>query len=589
LLVRSMVGLLLVASATVAAAQEMRGSEMRSPKITRALVDWSAATAKLGEIEAPAAAPAALAHLNEASATLFPNIAASPVPVLLPFDAENVLRDRAAGKTEHTAADYMIGFARPPFFQAGPGGYDAAFSIFARDLPDLGLSFSQRIEVQISGSALLYELDEPSGMTGFPANGLETEIPGLRRLFLENVVRYTFVRYGVPYVVAMECFDGGARYRKISCRNADKIAARFLKALQVAGGTPHEPTSAPEPKTIDRPEALSTVFTFHAPGDLLPGTGMKGNGGRGDRTVYSRMRFPIADAPAYANSQSFMNWGDCDQTGRVGMGRRGNAAAYRCRVNGLPLVADESAAGNYSYPWRDNFCEHRYFFVGDCPGGLGHQGQDIRPSSCKQRSVGANRCEPYYHDVVAVRDGIVLRVPGQFSVHVVVNAPDERVRFRYLHMSPKQLDQAGILSGRVVREGEVIGKVGNFFRSERATTYHLHFDLQVPTKYGWVFVNPYMTLVASYERLIRGRGQEIKDEIQDHVRDEAKDEQPPTAVLPVQTVSAPVPAAVPKPAQEPPALPGSAVNPNESDVESDANKRVAPETTRDEQSTPDEP
>src|SRR5262249_52475716 len=45
---------------------------------------------------------------------------------------------------------------------------------------------------------------------------------------------------------------------------------------------------------------------------------------------------------------------------------------------------------------------------------------------------------------------------------------------------------------------------------ERATTYHLHFDLQVPTSQGWVFVNPYMTLVAAYERLIRGRGQEIR-------------------------------------------------------------------------------
>ena len=36
--------------------------------------------------------------------------------------------------------------------------------------------------------------------------------------------------------------------------------------------------------------------------------------------------------------------------------------------------------------------------------------------------------------------------------------------------------------------------------------------MQVPTKYGWVFVNPYMTLVAAYERLIGGRGTQIKEE-----------------------------------------------------------------------------
>src|SRR5262249_38783344 len=84
--------------------------------------------------------------------------------------------------------------------------------------------------------------------------------------------------------------------------------------------------------------------------------------------------------------------------------------------------------------------------------------------------------------------------------------------FRYLHMFPKHLDQDGILSGRAVHEGEVIGKVGNYFRRERATTYHLHFDMQVPTKYGWVFVNPYMSLVAAYERQIQGRGQELQSD-----------------------------------------------------------------------------
>ena len=115
--------------------------------------------------------------------------------------------------------------------------------------------------------------------------------------------------------------------------------------------------------------------------------------------------------------------------------------------------------------------------------------------------------------MVAVRDGAVLRAPRQEALYIVVNAPNERIRFRYLHMQPKQFDADGMVSGRLVREGEVIGKVGNFFKRERATTYHLHFDVQVPTKYGWVFVNPYMTLVAAYERLIRGRGQEISDEV----------------------------------------------------------------------------
>jgi murein DD-endopeptidase MepM/ murein hydrolase activator NlpD len=96
---------------------------------------------------------------------------------------------------------------------------------------------------------------------------------------------------------------------------------------------------------------------------------------------------------------------------------------------------------------------------------------------------------------------------------LVVNAPGERVRFRYLHMHPKKLDSDGMVNGRKVREGETLGQVGNFDKISNGTTYHLHFDLQVPTASGWVFVNPYMTLVASYERLIGGRGREISDDI----------------------------------------------------------------------------
>jgi len=142
-----------------------------------------------------------------------------------------------------------------------------------------------------------------------------------------------------------------------------------------------------------------------------------------------------------------MNWGNCEATGRYGADTLGGASAYRCRVNGQQtLIWDESAVDNYSYPWRDNFCEARYFYVGQCPGGLGHQGQDIRPANCKQRMPGANRCEPYLHDVVAVRDGAVLRAPGQESIYIVANAPNERVRFRYLHMLPRQFDATGFVS-----------------------------------------------------------------------------------------------------------------------------------------------
>jgi hypothetical protein len=78
-------------------------------------------------------------------------------------------------------------------------------------------------------------------------------------------------------------------------------------------------------------------------------------------------------------------------------------------------------------------------------------------------------------------------------------------------MSPARLDADGIVSGKPVAAGDVIGKVGNFNGHERGTTYHLHFDMQVPTRIGWVFVNPYATLITAYERLLGARGTEIQD------------------------------------------------------------------------------
>src|SRR5262249_59354491 len=141
----------------------------------------------------------------------------------------------------------------------------------------LGSGYSSPMQIDSGGSALVYELDAPVGMIGWPVRGLD-DIPGIRRSFLENFVRYTFVRYGVPYVVSIECSDAGARLRRISCRDADKVAVRFLKSLHVVGGMPHQQVVAAD--TIDRPAAQSTVFTYLSPGNILPGTGFRRRRGR---------------------------------------------------------------------------------------------------------------------------------------------------------------------------------------------------------------------------------------------------------------------------------------------------------------------
>jgi len=494
-------------------------SEMQDPRVSFARVDWRAVQLSLSKYDMlkPEASDSSSANeiirLNTATFERFPDIGKSSVPVLLPFDTATFLSDRAVGLDQAKSTDsYLAGFHATKFFFPGPSGYDAALTIRPVEVAGLSdLNFSDQAEVLISGSSVLYDLDSPVLEKGAPVPGLEPDFPGIRRLLIESRVRYTFVRYGVPYMVSMLCFDGGAQAHLLSCRQADRIVVHFLQSLSVVGGMP-QPRPAPKPpRTVDRPAATSPDFTYYAPGQIIPGTGFRGYGGRVDYTVYAKIRFPFTEAPAYANSQSFMNWGDCDHTGRVPSGVRAKGAPYHCRVNDKPLVFDESK--NYAYPWRDNFCEHRWFFVGQCPAGMGHQGQDIRPGECRLRNEGADRCEAYQHEVVAVRTGMVLRNAAQEAVILFVNTPGEHLRIRYLHMSPKMLDQDEVLSGRELREGEVIGEVGNFDRRENGTTYHLHFDVQVPTQDGWVFVSPYSMLVTAYERLSGGRGTEIKEEL----------------------------------------------------------------------------
>ncbi|TMJ96624.1 MAG: hypothetical protein E6G77_17395 [Alphaproteobacteria bacterium] len=158
-------GLTLAAGVFAAAAQDMK-----SPRITATLVDWDAIAVELGALDPQGPmAPNRMAELSRATGERFANIAASPVPVLLPFDTAAFLHDRAIGSdgiavTSPPADNYLFGFNAVPFFYPGPAGYDAVVIARAQDMPELQISFSDPIYIHVGGSALLYEVDEPTGM-----------------------------------------------------------------------------------------------------------------------------------------------------------------------------------------------------------------------------------------------------------------------------------------------------------------------------------------------------------------------------------------------------------------------------------------
>jgi hypothetical protein len=505
-----------------------RADEFRTPAISVVRADWAAAATQLKtEIDSQPLAVdqftfssgrrprqinphriVAMAQLNAVTSPIFPGIQLSPVPVLLPFDSALYVSDRQSGAINLLIPRYQAGFRAASMFEAGPSGYDAVFLLDRGADDDVPARiYSKPVEVQITASLLLYDINDPLAGKGEPVKGLATQFPNLRRVIREGYVRYAFTRFGVPYVVSIQCLDSVARSRRLSCREASPVAERFLRALRVAGGTPRGPRYDITPDVSERPIEYSPDFTYRPPGDIIANSGYRGQSGHSDTTVYAQIRFPIEKAPAFANSQSFMNWGDCNLTGRVSF-RPAKGDEYRCRRNDKTLVFDESASENYSYPWQDNFCETRDFGVGQCANGMGHQGQDIRPSSCSLRNDGADRCIPDIFPTVAVRDGVVIRGPTQQAVHLLVNTRNEHIRFRYMHMNPARLDTDGMVHGRRVSEGERIGVVSNYQDRVGGTTAHLHFDVQVFTRDGWLWVNPYVTLISSYERLIGGRGRE---------------------------------------------------------------------------------
>lgn len=192
-------------------------------------------------------------------------------------------------------------------------------------------------------------------------------------------------------------------------------------------------------------------FSSLPPGDLVPGSGE----GRVDEKVYvPGMLFPI-DGKAYANSQVYGNGGLYGPGG------------------------GQCDAVNYSYPWRDNYCEKRSWDMPLCPAGVGHQGQDIRAATC-QKDV---------HWAVASVDGTITSI-GSYSVYLT---DADGTRHDYLHM-----DSVQVSVGQKVARGDKLGRVSNNFGGT-ATSVHLHFNLrQNVASLGFVYVPPYTSLVASY-------------------------------------------------------------------------------------------
>lgn len=219
--------------------------------------------------------------------------------------------------------------------------------------------------------------------------------------------------------------------------------------------------------------AQSEDFVFSEVGQLVP---KESGSGSVDTTVYApTMRFPLKDAPAYANSQVYGVGGN--------FGPKGSQCDFR----------------NFRYPWHDNFCETRAGRTNQaCPTKYGHEGQDIRADTCK----------PDVRYAVAAENGRITKV-GTYWVGML---GESGVYYSYLHMNPHRLSVA---YGDSVVAGQNLGLVSDYLPDSHGTTTHLHFEIHASIvdsagKPSLEVVSPYLSLAYAYQRLLKSTAEIAK-------------------------------------------------------------------------------
>lgn len=202
------------------------------------------------------------------------------------------------------------------------------------------------------------------------------------------------------------------------------------------------------------------AFTYFTPGNLVSGSG------RSDRTIYlPDILFPLAVGSDNAGLQAYAN----------------------SQIH--PIATPQSNPKNFSYPWRDTYCEERQWGMPLCPGKTGHQGVDIRASGPENKTYVA----------VAMDDAIVTAITRNTTV--ILRAKDYSCR--YLHMDPDSIRAAGLEVNKQVKRGQPVGKVSNIMGQTPSTSIHLHFDCHKVVNGTNLHLPVYTSLVHAYRKAWR--------------------------------------------------------------------------------------
>ena len=335
---------------------------MKPPRLSFAPVDWPAAIATLANADAlpPAAmsaksrlagpsraVPPALAQLNGVMSQQFAGLATSPVPVLLPFDVDALLRDQAAGAGLGRRRPLYVRLPRRPLLLSGSGRLRRRLRDPHERRPRTGRHQVRRpdrgADFRLGAALRARRADRNRRPAGDrPRGGVSRHPPDDPRapsaLHL-RAFRRALCRVdrsaSTPACRATSCRPAGPpiRLRSVSCVRCAWSAERRgrLRAAQIRCRS-------------NGPTQVSRTFGYYGPGQLVSGTGFRGQGGRRTtpsirRSAFrSRTRRP-PPVPRCTSAASRAHAADPDDAARrpqfPGTTISANAAASRS-ANALP-------------------------------------------------------------------------------------------------------------------------------------------------------------------------------------------------------------------------------------------------------------
>lgn len=216
--------------------------------------------------------------------------------------------------------------------------------------------------------------------------------------------------------------------------------------------------------------AWAQDFVYFAPGKLQPSPKGKtsGKGDDANRKIYAPgMMLPVElkDGDAiFPNSQVY-------RPGGLFGGGGGQCTSM-----------------NYQMPWADVFCEIRDHGTPMCPGGKGHQGIDIRPPGCKDKTYFA----------VATEDGTIAGVNPRTSS--VTLKGKTGTTYLFLHLDPPTIL---VKVNDKVKAGQRLGKISNWMNGKPDTTIHLHFEIKQTVSFKGETTNLHVPVYTSLVNAFR--------------------------------------------------------------------------------------